>query len=258
MDLLININATFDYPVVEPPPAPPPAPPPVSITYKLPDGDFWRLRTDDESGTALRNNLPATVESLEGIFIPMPKAYQLWLFEIWKVFGAPMTLADLKNKWYSFWKSDRAFTNHGHGSDELADYVNSANMDRPPMARQMLTTVNNIVKQVDTVSYLGMDWIVCEALTIYDMPTLDVLRLKPWLLHYCTTSQSQVFNGKHGVGRFPQLNGNDVPLPLLSRNGRITFRKSYLEKLPPNSELPNPYIPEYRYSPQLYPRVNAV
>lgn len=228
---------------------------PVDV-YHLPDGDFWRLKWDDEiPGQWIRTNFPATVESLEGVFIPMPEDYQRWFYNVWKFFApSSMGVTLLKKRWAGFWDSGLAWTNHNNGSDVLADYINGTHLDQKPMRRQMLTAQGNVVRQVDSLSYAGEVWIVCEALRVTDFPPLETLLASPWLLHYCTTMQTQIFGEHHGCSRFPQLDWNDVPLPLLSQNGRITFRESYLEKLPPNSTLPNPYWPAYAYSPSYFQR----
>jgi hypothetical protein len=248
--------------------------------YRLPSGyNFWRLRWDDEvppdykvrPAVADQNTgLPATVESLEGVFIPMPEAYQNWMWGIWRFFAPASMVAkhdalppnkqydsDLSRKWNTFWHSKLAWTNHGHGSDVLQSYPTETNPDKPPMARQMLTAAGNVVMQVgDRISKMGEWWIPCKALTVTDLPSLNELLASPWILHYCTTQQPQLDGTHHGIGKFPQLEENDVPLPLLSRNGIITFRERYLEPLAYGSVVPNPYHPSKTYNPATLSRNN--
>jgi hypothetical protein len=74
-------------------------------------------------------------------------------------------------------------------------------------------------------------------------PNYDITKEKyPWLIQYATQIYTTKVGDGYVVGRFPQMAGLDVPVPLLM-TGDVFYPLANLNKLPLGSSIPSPYNP---------------
>lgn len=163
--------------------------------------------------------------------------------------NAPATFNDeaIKNAWRSLTDGDRAFTNF-KGSDKYRDFINGTHNDMPPMQMPKFYVVGgNFVEVVlnDAGKEITKDvrGEACYMVLGID-PTAELLpdvvneRLTPTLVHRATVDVSAA-----KVDPFPQLDGNDVPVPLFAVGGFNWVRTTCLEPWPDGEPLASPYLP---------------
>ena len=251
----LDITMTYAWPEVAWP-----APPP---------GRYFRVLRDYETnewGGGVRESvseshkgMPATIKTRDDTFISMPREFQFWFWEVWNLFApASMTEAQRKSQWAGYWHSNLAWTNFQHGSDYCADYINGTNLTSLPMARETLWARGNIVKLQDGFTNLDDKWWPMDAITsdVSTLPSPEAFARMWWLCGLATVQNPTRFDdGTYQVDRFPHLRdpntgvGNDVPMPMLSRDGVLYFDKLRLREVTPGVHL-NPYNPVKTFSPQ--------
>jgi len=235
------------------------APTPSLITP--PPGRYFRLLYDwetDEYGGGVRPSVqqnggePATMKSRYDVWVDMPESFQRWFFEVFRLFApTSMSEATVKDKWAQYWHSRLAWTNFSNGSDAKADYINGTNLDKPPMAKETLGSRGNVLRLLEDKQD-GSKYYPFEAITVsshLSTPPRDFAQMW-WLCNLATIQNVNKFSdGTYQVDRFPQLDGNDVPLPMLSNDGVIWFEKSKVREV---AALPrfNPYNPDRPFAPQ--------
>jgi hypothetical protein len=251
----MNITVTITSPVIVPPIVTPPS------------GEYYKLLWDFETaeyggGVRPAAPCPATMKSLIDIWIPMPEAFQWWLWEVWNIFKpAGITDQTNKNQWDGYWDSGKAWTNKGNGSDVCASYPTGRNLDQRPMAREQLASRGMTVKLLDgwTASeklnnlWWPFDAIKNDAHLIYT--PADFAQMW-WLCGYATVQTTKKLTVGYQVDRFPNRfnvatgQSNDVFCPLLSRDGTLWFRKDRIRYMGDGVRA-NPYNPSRALSPAL-------
>jgi len=196
--------------------------------------------------------VPATRATGTSVWVPMPREFQLWFYEVWKIFAPPeMDEATVKQKWAAIWEDKLFQTNFEHGSATLADYINGTNLDKPPMARQTLVMRGNTLRLIDE----DAQWLYFDAITtdVYKtMSPADYAR--DWTLcHFATVINNVQFdNGTWGMDRFPQLSikesgiFRDVPTPVLALLDEpfLKLKRWQVEEVSvPDLKRPSPYNP---------------
>ena len=226
-----------------------------------PAGRYFRLLYDwqtDEYGGGVRGSVlqnggePATMKSRYDVWVDMPEPFQRWFFEVWKLFApASMSEATVKDKWAQFWESKLAWTNFENGSDYKADYINGTNLSQPAMAKETLGSRGNVLRLLEDKQDSSM-YLPFEAITATShlaVPPRDFAQMW-WLCNLATIQNSVKFSdGTYQVDRFPQLDTNDCPLPMLSNDGVIWFPKSKVKEIDPLPRF-NPYNPDRPFSPE--------
>jgi hypothetical protein len=190
---------------------------------------------------------PHTQKTYEDVFITTTKEYQLW----WRDLIAYFAPAEYKAK------ADRIFqrlTDGGlawcnkHGSDTKADFVNGTHLDKEAIGQETLMARGNVVKVIgDRVLMGGEWWLPVETLTIGNLPPIEEVAQKPWLVHAMTTitpdllaDGTYVCNPFHDFGGVRNMRYR-VPLPIISRTGIAHLPEAQLEKVA--GAIPSPYNP---------------
>jgi hypothetical protein len=243
----MKVNIVITSPVVVPPIVIPPP------------GEYFQLMWDwqtDEYGGGVRPvaPAPATMKSLVDVWVEMPEPFQRWFWEVWMIYAPDdMSLDRRKQKWDSYWHSATAWTNKGNGSDVCASYPTGKNLSARPMAREQLGCRGMNVKLRDGWTaqdklnnmWWPFDAIQNNANLLYS--PAEFARMW-WLCGYATVqTNKKLADGTYQIDRFPQLDGNDVPLPLLSRDGTLWFHRNRVRPVnvransynPPRQSIPN-------------------
>lgn len=194
--------------------------------------------------------LPDTCKFLNAAWIPLTESLQWYWFGLMKKYApADWTNTQLKAAWKSLTHGARAFTNKHGWNDGYADYINNVNVDAPPMAYEPIVTGGNVVAlaSFDKVTIAG---VVCYSVQMLDsdMPPSTYLDNR-WLVQRATISRREGYNLLTGKWRredreiwFPQLGGNDVPVPLLTKGGKNFIPVHRVSLLTSDDPIPTPYV----------------
>ncbi len=233
-----------------------PNPPPGARLFRI----MWDFETDEYGGGVRppeNRGKPATMKSRIDHFTEMNEPLQMWLWEVWNIYApAWMPLETRKEKWASFWHSNKAWTNSRNGSDYLADYINQTNLDQPPMRMESLASRGNVVMLHQEIAPDGK-WLPFYATRkdeyLYTDP--QTFARQWWMCHFATVQDWQKLpDGTYQVDRFPDFKHpithetNDVPMPFLTRDGVIWLERAYVEEV---GGRVNPYNPPRPFNPNL-------
>jgi hypothetical protein len=239
----------------------------ISFVNKIivpPPGEYYQLMYDwqtDEYGGGVRPSAPcpATMKSLQDVWIEMGEAFQWWFWDVWNLYR-PAGITDDMNRaqWNGYWHSNKAWTNNFNGSDVCASYPTQLNLDQPPMARETLGCRGMTVKLRDNWTHKEQNWWPFDAITNTAHLLYTPLEFaQMWWLCCPATVQTAIHlpDGSYQVNRFTGRNNpasgqhNDVPMPLLTRDGTIWFLRDHLRYVGDGSTRPNPYIPSKSFNP---------
>ncbi len=259
--------------LAEPGAAPVPEPEP------LPEGEFYRVRHDQEMASyAFRprqfqpdwngnlDGIPETVRiQVEGTeAVLMDRRTQEFMFEALKR-EAPsdMSEADLEHVFTWLYGAHEAFNNNvGFASkakdERRANFITGDDEDAPlPKLLPPVVTGGKIVRRIGTETRMiaGELHIQVETLKAGSLPDLavDNIRTMPW--HWIPATTVTVISvatnerdreGKQGPWRcnpFPQLKGGTVPVPHITNAGYCWVAVSRLVRVD-NPFRASPYVPE--------------
>jgi hypothetical protein len=178
--------------------------------------------------------LPETEKLGDAIFEQMSEAWQWFWYNWLDTYTHPtITSTDLKRRWKDLTDGAKAFTNK-HGSDQYADYINGANLEKAPMAQENVTTAGNIVVLTGNHRSMGGKpfWGVWCLDRLSPPPNLDENHpARDCFIHAATVcrpepAEGENFprhaiapNGTYVVNNFPHCDGNKVPVPFVSARG---------------------------------------
>lgn len=251
-----------------PPPPPPPAPTPVYYqvlhdqffphvyngqTYFLPR----MLWPDSQNNPNV--GIPETVNLDNSNPVKLTKGWQLYIAALLRQYmPSTFTKADLDRAFRALlgtseaWCNGSGYPQAGSGSPK-ADYVAGTNLTSPlPRLDRSRIAGGNVVHVLDEtpVNIAGHPHLKVETLNMNSVPDPAVVnpRLTPWLVFFCTTvtpfnvvTKKPSPTGPWICGRFPQLKGNDVPMPLITDVGYGYIAVERLKKIDSPFGV-NPYV----------------
>ena len=245
-----------------------------SQVFVPPPGRYYRVKWDWETAASTMDNwqddagnsipirysvwklqdgkgLPATKKSRYDIWTPIDEAYQRHEWEVWKLFApSTQTEAERIDAHTRFHGGALAWCNKT-GMEDHADFIAGKNLDKELPARESLCSRGNVLKLQDGFTSFGDAWWPFDCFSpasFLAMPSLQIAR-SYWLTHFATTQVKTKFSdGTWSVSRFPHNDGNDVPLPILTRDGVIWLERWAVEEV---TGRVNPYNPTKAYSPNL-------
>jgi len=223
------------------------------LTFCLAPGrKFCRVKHDYELwGKSRLEGIPAPDEHPKAPtkVYGLPEVHKLieservWLTEplAWMWYGlleqyAPptMTRETLIEAWLSLTSGSRAFTNKSAWDDGYHDFVSGLNPGKQPMRLEPIVTGGAVLEIVGEPAVKGLKKELC-----YPIRTINAL--KPLEYETITRENGLVFpatiitreslpDGTRRVTQFWQLNGNDVPVPVICNKdiNYIPVRKVFL------------------------------
>ncbi len=241
-------------------PVPPPPPVPAPVYYQVLHDQFYphvyngvtyyrpRMLWPD----SLNNpnvGIPETVNLENSNPVKLTKGWQLYIAALLRQYMPPtFTPADLDRAFRALlgrseaWANGSGYPQAGLGNPK-ADYVAGTNLTYPlPALDRGRIAGGNVVHVLDEtpVSVGGHMCLKVETLradTVPD-PTKVNHKLTPWLVFLCTTvtpfnvlTKQPSQTGPWICGRFPQLKGNDVPMPLITDVGYGFIQVERLKKI---------------------------
>ncbi len=190
--------------------------------------------------------IPETVNLENSNPVKLTKAWQLYIAALLRQYAAAGT--DIDRAFRSLlgrseaWANGTGYPQAGTGSPK-ADYVGNTDLLYPlPSLDRSRISGGNVVHVLDEtpVSVGGHLCLKVETLradTVPD-PTLINHKLTPWLVFLCTTvtpfnvtTHKPSMTGPWICARFPQLAGNDVPMPLITDVGYGYIKVERLKKI---------------------------
>ena len=197
----------------------------ISLSYKPPKQLYW-VKHDIERGPLWRFGLPEVFRLNPDHSVRLEREEQLFI----KALNPLMT----PEKWRVLLSHDRAFTNKSAGYDDggepKQDWVNMRNTDAIDVPR--FDTIRICGGALITGIEFGTDLLIESINADNPLPSVNEL---PIYLKFCALNVTE-----NGWSRFPQGDGNDVWIPLLSRF-QLKYPLEYLIKIDINKPLPNPY-----------------
>ncbi len=249
-------NVPFPRVVPTPPPPPPPAPQPVYYQVlhdqNTPPCFMPRMRCPGSNNNP-DLGIPETVNLENSNPVKLTKGWQLFIAALLKQY-APAGV-DIDHAYRSLLGNHEAWSNGtGYGDNNiLADFVGGTNLSAPlPKLDRSRISGGNVVHVLDEtpVNIGGEPCLKVETLradTVPD-PALVNPKLTPWLVFFCTTvtpfnvtTHKPSDTGPWICARFPQLQGNDVPMPLITDVGYGYIAVSRLKKIDSPFGV-NPYV----------------
>lgn len=230
----------FSRPASSPPPVPTPTPGPSLNLYRV----KWMFqRTGLHSTPSDPFNKPDVLAGELGSVVPLVEALQWYWFGLLRMYApGSFTEEDLKRAWKSLTRSNAAYTND-KGSDICADFINRANLDREPITvgkyRANGGAEVNVLDDKHPVMVRGEACYKVEALNPLsaDLSPDKYNYVKtPWLVQLAVIDYTPAH-----VGPFPQLGGNNVPVPCFGVGGYNLLPVAALEKITGTD--PGPYLP---------------
>ena len=189
---------------------------------------------------------PQTCKTLDDYWGDLTAEREPWWFNMFKN-NAPSAWAldFIKKKWLGYTDSATAWTNK-HGSDIYRSFVCGTNSDKGPMGQETLVCKGNSVKVIGAPQVIGGEnWYPIEAVNSSEpLPNWQDVMSKPWLCHAAVI----LYPDGH-TSNFPQLGGQPVPLPVVSKTGILWIkefdeiggvRQRVLRKLADGEAIPSP------------------
>ena len=140
----------------------------------------------------------------------------------------------------SLYAGNRAFTNF-KGVDEYANFITEERLDEELPEVATLVCGGSVLTGYEDGDNLVVETMNSEAFPpdIYDDANPQT---KPWLFTCATIVTTTLVDGKPKVIPFPQLDGADVWVPIVSNHNRgaMTYPLSALTKV---TSVPRPYYP---------------
>jgi hypothetical protein len=223
----------------------------VTITSPVPPPalNLWFLEHEWPVRGIIGTNLPSapqTCKTLVDIWEPLTEAREWWWFNMFRRNApATWTLEFIKKKWRGYTNSATAWLNF-HGSDIYRSYVCNSNIYRGDMGQETLVCKGNPVNVIGESRVIGGEnWYPVEAVNSSKPLPLwsDVMATR----HLCHWSVILYPDGH--TSNFPQLGGNPVPLPVVSKTGILWIkefadiggvRQRVLRKLADGEPIPSP------------------
>lgn len=196
--------------------------------------------------------LPATVKLKNSKVMRLNRKWQLYWYGLLRMSAPNMSEKDLKKAWAQLTAGNRCYTN-GQGSEDHADYINGTNLDKPAIGKETILTQGAIVAILEHGKLYSKRGELCYKIAMLDgtknPPPLPAnASISPWT-HYATISRRQLDQAPNGqwygredmVIRFPQLGGDDVPVPNMG-NGPFDFiPANRVRVLKADEDWPEPY-----------------
>lgn len=196
---------------------------------------------------------PETEKCLNSNFERMTEPWQWFWFELLKRFDhSNLPETTLKRRWANLTHGNKAFTNK-HGSDTHRDYINQTNMEAEDMGHENVTTCGNVVMAAGTpVKTMERLYLPVKCIDRNQPPPpIEEVINQPWFIHRATvclpyqvdsTPLPTAPNGTFRVNPFPDLDGQDVPVPFISKGGINYIDMRRLRMLNPGEPIPSPYV----------------
>lgn len=252
----VDVDSVPFFRVVPVPPPPPPAPVYYQVlhdqfyphvyngqTYFLPRM-LWPDSTNDPT-----KGIPETVNLENSDPVRLTKYWQLYIAALLKQYmPSSFTAAQLDRAYRNLlgraeaWANGTGYPQGGIGSPK-ADYVSRTDLTSPlPLLDRSRISGGNVVHVLDEtpVNVGGHVCLKVETLNASTVPDPALInpKLTPWLVFMCTTvtpfkilDASGNFTGRYRCNRFPQLAGNDVPMPLITTVGYGYIQIERLKKI---------------------------
>lgn len=181
---------------------------------------------------------PETVRDLSDYFMDLTDGLQALWFEQLVLSAPDMPADELLRAWRGLTTSDRAFTNE-HGTDRCRDYVSGKNLDMEPPRIQNLTCGGSVHLCIGgEIRAAGSTWLPFAAIdTEQPLPAVNYFTHR-WLFTIAT-----IIRPDGQVDPFPQLGGQDIPVPFLAKGGVRYLRTDRVVRLQPGELLPRSYVP---------------
>ena len=189
---------------------------------------------------------PETCKTLDDHWENLTEAREWWWFNMFN-FNAPAvwTIGFIKKKWIGYTDSSTAWTN-GHGSDIYRSFVCASNIGKGPMGQETLICKGNPVRVIGAPQVIGGEnWHPIEAVnSSLPLPSWQSVLADPCLCH-----KAVILYPDGHTSNFPQLGGEPVPLPVVSKTGILWVkewdniggvRQRVLRKLAPGEAIPPP------------------
>ncbi len=218
----LNLELELHFFAVEAPPVRPP---------------YYRVKHDIEMGDLWRVNLPEVFPLAGSVPVEMNAEWQQLSFDLYRNSAPSVDEGTAKSRWRILYGYRTAFTN-GSGFEEpddpRADYVNGMNLDNPlPLwDKSRVCGGATITGRED-----GEDLVVECLDGTQPPPALSWLLEHPWLWFRALCVGP--YTGR--PNDFPQGGGEPVFTPLVSCGQEVRIKLSKLEKLPPGSDVADPY-----------------
>ncbi len=241
-------------------PTPPPPPPPAPVYYQVLHDQFYphvyngvtyyrprMLWPDSTNNPSL--GIPETINLENSNPVKLTKAWQLYIAALLRQYmPSTFTAADLDRAFRALlgrseaWANGTGYPQAGVGSPK-ADYVAGTDLTYPlPALDRSRTSGGNVVHVLDEtpVSVGGHMCLKVETLRADTVPDPAKVnpKLTPWLVFLCTTvtpfnvvTKQPSQTGPWICARFPQLKGNDVPMPLITDVGYGFIQVERLKKI---------------------------
>lgn len=192
---------------------------------------LYQVKHDYELPLGIRDCAPCPevfrLEPHTGVLLTEELQY-FWYNLLVKMNNGYMSNDSLKSAWRNLTASNRAFTN-GRGTDTCRDFISNTNYGQVLPMFYPLVCGGNILTG-DEVIVNNISW-----LRVNTIDTTDLVGISreetPWLIQFGTIVQFDK------VIRFPQLDGKEVPVPVLGKQP-IYFPMWKLKKLPLGSPIP--------------------
>lgn len=223
-------------------PEPPPVVPPVVVGPTL--NLYMLKRMFDRPGAPSDPfNKPDVENGGGGSVVDLTAGLQWFWFGLLRSYApAWMNDEDLKRAWRNLTASNRAFTND-KGTDKFRDYISGRNMteEDPAIGKFYSCGWNplNVLDDKHPVKFAGIPHFKVQAIDpkAHDINSSSYNRKDtPYLIHFADICYSRT-----NEGPFPQLDGNDVPYPVLGVGGVGYMRVDCLVKW--EGDIPSPYLP---------------
>lgn len=203
---------------------------------------------------ANKKGYPHTQPTQEKLKLTTTKAYQFWWRDLIIYCAPTQYYKDRANRIFQRVTDGGLAWCNGAGSDTNADYVNEEHLKKPDgspkeaIKQEMLMAKGNVVNVVgERVQIGGEWWLPVEALTMDNLPPIEEVVNKFWLIHAMTTITPDLLaDGTYVCNPFHDFGGTRnmrfrVPLPVISRNGIAHLPESQLERVV--GAIPSPYNP---------------
>lgn len=213
--------------------------------FVMHDEQVWgESRPEHNDAPVWVEGLPETVRLEQSVSLGMTKAMQAFWFALLKRSAPNFSEAELLSGWRGLTKSGVAFTDGCSWSNGRADYIQGINLDaKQPMAINTIICGGATVSILDNGALYSIDNTLCYKIAMLNVTTmsLDVNAInhdtRPDLVFYATVSRRD-----KTVIKFPQLGGDDVPVPLFSLNDYGYIQADRIQLLPVGSVIPSPYV----------------
>lgn len=253
------VSAQF---VTEPGPSQPPAPAPKPAgkyfqafhDFQMPPEFLPRML---QRGTDLKSDkgYPETLNILLSNDDPGPvdlnRAVQGFIYQQLRLAAPGMGIPDLKKAFTSLLGAHLAFANgtgfpQNDGDSPHANYMTGEDLGSPdPKLDRPRTTKGNVylVPDPDVTWFIGNEECYrIQTIKANALPNVNDVNFEktPWLVSRCVTSTPYpattpfpgLPTGGYKCNRFPQLDGNDVPMPLITNTGWGFLPKRFLSPVP--------------------------